>query len=260
MRKKMYILSASLVLLLSLCASGAWGVVVTFPDDTYINKWIGASPTSTWVDVWGDRQFNTYYATYNTDPSSHVLTFFTNWSANATSTVGGITFVAADLFLDFNHDGKWDAAIPLQGTTPTGTFVQKVYYLSSPSDYQTSQQVVGNNTEVSYGGLYTTNAYSAGPPSYVVPVLHTGTASLDTAVVTWTNLGNNGDVPTDPDFSVAINLSGVDNGFDPNSPNIGFLWGTTTCGNDVIIPLPPSLLLFGSGLLGLVAFRRLRKI
>ena len=246
----MYILSASLVLLLSLCASGAWGVVVTFPDNTYINKWVGDSSTSIWLDRWGTLQFETYYATYDT--SSHYLTIFTNWSENATDTQGtpSITFVAADLFLDFNHDGKWDAGIPLHGANKG-----KVYYISSTSDYLTSQQVVGTNSSISYGGLYTTNAYSAGPPSYPVPVIVTATVSADTAFVDWS------DPPgSNPDNAVAIDLSNVHNGFNPNDPNIGFLWGTTTCGNDVIIPLPPSLLLLGSGLLGLVAFRRLRKI
>lgn len=258
MRKKMYILSAGLVLLLSLCTSGAWGEVITYPDNTYIEKWIGGSPpspTGIWLDVWGERKFNTYYATYDT--SSHYLTIFTNWSENATDVSQGtpsITFVAADLFLDFNRDGNWDAGIPLHGDDKG-----KVFYISSPSDYLTSKQVVGTNTAVSYGGLYTTNkAPLPGPPSFDVPVIVTATVSLDTAAVTWADLGNNGDVLSDPDFSVAINLSNVDNGFNPD--DLCFLWGTTTCGNDVILPLPPSLLLFGSGLLGLVGLRRLRKI
>ncbi|MGB8993282.1 MAG: hypothetical protein WCD80_14605 [Desulfobaccales bacterium] len=256
MRKKMYILSAGLVLVLSLCTSGAWGSVMTFPDTTLIQVWSGNQPVienglDKWVDVEGTRQFNTYYATYNN--VSHVMTIFTNWSEDATSTVGGITFRAAALFLDFNHDGTWDAGIPLRGDDKG-----MVYYITSPSDYQTSQQVVGTNTDVTYGGVYTTNINAPGPPSYPVPVIVTATVSANTAPVTWTNLNN--DDLSKPDFSVAINLSGVDNGFNPNDLNLDFLWGTTTCGNDVIIPLPPSLLLFGSGLLGLVAFRRLRKI
>ena len=251
MRKKMYFLSVSLVLALSLCTSGAWGTVVQFPDNTLIQVWSGNQPLTPdhWVDVEGTRQFNTYSATWDT--GNHVLTIFTNWSEDASSTIGGITFRAAALFLDVDHNGTWDAAIPLRGSDKGD-----VYY--TPLTFQTSQDVVGTNTDVTYGGLYTNNINSPGPPSFVVPVLVTGTASADTAAVTWTDL-NNSDL-TKPDFSVAINLSNVHNGFNPNDQNLGFLWGTTTCGNDVIIPLPPSLLLFGSGLLGLLGLRRFRKI
>ena len=251
MRKKMYLLSASLVLVLSLCTSGVWGTELQFPDVTLIQKWSGnqAVPGDHWVDVEGPNSFNTYSATYET--STKVLTIFTNWEENRVSDpIGGLSFTTAALFLDFDHNGSWDAGIPLHGGNKG-----KVFY--SPLTFQTSQGVVGNNQDVVYGGLYTTNvAPLTGPPSFVVPVLVSATASLDTASVIWSNpAGSN------PDNAVAINLSGVNNGFNPL--DFDFLWGTTTCGNDVIIgtiPLPPSLLLFGSGLLGLVGLRRFWKI
>ncbi len=71
-------------------------------------------------------------------------------------------------------------------------------------------------------------------------------------------------------YEIKIRLSGIE-GFNP-SAGFAFVWGTGTCGNDAIVnglaagvapvPLPPSVLLLGSGLLGLalLGFRRKKRV
>lgn len=241
--RKLFFLTASLVFGLSLCASGVWAALINIPDVTLVQQWDDGSPSpgNVWQDVVGLSEFQTYNATYDT--TSHVLTIFTNWGETSSVTISGLTFRAADLFLSFHGNGNWDAAIPLRGTNKG-----KVFY--SPA-IETSKDVVGTTAAI-YGGEYTTNINLPGPPSFDVPVLVTSAASSDTVSVIWNSLSGN------PDFSVAIDLDGVNTGgLDINS--FFFLWGTSTCGNDVILgPLPPSLLLLGSGLLGLVGWRRFR--
>lgn len=52
-----------------------------------------------------------------------------------------------------------------------------------------------------------------------------------------------------PDYRVDVVLGGVYQ--DDPSGTWAVTWGTATCANDVVVPLPPSVLLLGSGLLGL---------
>lgn len=257
---KKIVLAMSLVLALSLGVSGAWGAIINCPDVTLIQDWIGTVPAAgnKWADVIGGSVFQTTNATFNTD--THELTINTNHGENTSVTLGLVTFVTADLFLNYTPD-----ALPPPGlATDSGTALAAirlfgpdkgtVYY--DPT-ITTSRMVNGTNA-TNFGGKYSTDAPIVGnnpagsPPDdtiFNVPVIG-DSADTGTVPVTWTG--------TSP-YSVTIDLSGI-NGLDLN--NFSFLWGTSTCGNDVItcnIPLPPSMLLLGSGLLGLLGWRRFRK-
>jgi hypothetical protein len=230
-----------LTLGLSLRGSGAWGGVVNIPDVTWIQN-LRLGLLSSWQDRIGIVDpFETYNATYNTD--TKVLTIFTNWGENQTATAGtGFPpFVTADMFMDIGCDGNnvnWDAAVRLFGPNK-GTV-----YLNPAITYTKD---IPNNVFI--GGKWTTNVLSAGPPSFDVPVIGSS-ATTDTANVVWTALGGL------PDWSVAISLGDIDALGDQC---FQFLWGTATCGNDVITPIPPSVLLLGSGLVGIWAWRRRRR-
>ncbi len=247
--RKMMLLAMSLVLALGFGVSGAWGDVLNFPDNTLVEEWNHGIPLAgpIWSDVVGPAvPFATRNATYDT--TSHVLTIFSNWGQNTTSfvnTIPPITFVTADLFLDFLNGGATtDAAIRLFGAD-----VGRVFY--NPT-FDTSISVAGLRV-VNIGGKFTTNLNAPGPPSFDVPVTATSPASADLVSVIWTTINQ-----ADAIFSVAIDLDGIA-GLNPN--NFGFLWGTSTCANDVItntVPVTPSLLLLGSGLLGLGFMRRKR--
>ena len=249
---KKIVLVMSLVLALSLGASGAWGELINCPDLTLIQTESGAGPLSLggWQDVVGPTTpFQTFNATFDT--SSHVLTMFTNWGPGDKSFGSVISFLTADLFLNYNpNTNTADAAVRLRGGL--GTTLQTVFY--NPT-IQTSEDLLVPSGVLAFGGRYTTNiAPAIGPPSFEVPVQASAGTSTGTASVTWTAFG------AEPLFSFAVDLDQI-TGLD--FKDFSFLWGTATCGNDVItctpIPLPPSLLLLGSGLLGLGGWRRFRK-
>lgn len=250
--RKMMLVVMSLMLTLSLGATGAWGGVLDFSDVTLIQNWSGAGHKGAWQDVVGtDVPFNTFKATFDT--SSHVLTMFTNWDPTKSPVptgIPGVNFSTADLFLNFNPlTNAAFAAVTLGNLLGANTGT--VFF--NPT-FKTSQDLFLPSGLSQFGGVYTTNINSAGPPSFKIPVKATGGTSTGTATVTWASLG-----ATEPLFSFAIDLDDIAG---LNTNNASFLWGTATCGNDVItgtVPVPPTLLLLGSGLLGLGFMRRRMK-
>jgi hypothetical protein len=146
--------------------------------------------------------------------------------------------------LDVDVDGTWDLAVGLSKNR-----LNQVYSLSSASDYYTSEDKLAG-AGIIYGGRY-----SDSPPSNPQPVpVEAKADSLDTNIpglVEWR--------PQSGHWFVTINLGRLSDYdyFDPSS-GFAFLWGTATCANDTIVgvyapvgvvPLPPSALLLGSGLL-----------
>jgi hypothetical protein len=209
----------------ALSTTGAWAY--TFPNGTLVEYWTGTTGSGYWVDRIGDPA---NFETYGANLSGNTLTIFTNWGGEGFSTLGATT---AALFIDTDLIAGWNAAIVLDGSDKG-----KIYY--NPT-YMTSQDVF-SGTGHSYGGQYDPSAPKP------IPTVVTGGTSIDSllATVTWTPLGSN------PDYSIAINLTNVDN-FNPLS--FAFLWGTGTCANDTAegkVPIPPTALLFGGALLGLV--------
>ncbi len=254
--RKTIIVIMSLMLALSLGASGAWGVIINFPDQTLIQQISGAGALNGWSDTIPAtvppgtfNEFETFNATFDTN--SHVLTVFTNWGPG-TKTVS--LFTTADLFLNpvlnaaTHQVDSALAAVRLR--SGLGTNPQPVFY--NPT-IQTSQDLFLPSGVLGFGGFFTTNFNAIGPPSFEIPVQASAGTSTGNANVTWTNVG--APLPG-PLFSFALDLDEI-TGLNPNAFN--FLWGTATCGNDVIIPLPPTLLLLGSGLLGLGVMRRRMK-
>ena len=94
-----------------------------------------------------------------------------------------------------------------------------------------------------YGGRYDFN-----DPKPVPVLTGTDIPSFQTDVV-WQTLAGN------PNFSVSIDLSGLNLG----SNGWSFVWGAGTCANDTAmgaVPIPGTVWLLGSGLLGLALLGR----
>lgn len=228
MKKLMYLWLAVALVLLS--TSGAWAY--TFNDITKVQEWNKGAiyGSGAWDDVIGDANV---FDTFGANLSGGMLTIFTNWNPNKDGDLGYSQIKTADLFIDKGCDGSWDFAIQLDTLTGTG----KVY--ANPT-YNTSDDIFKSLGNLVYGGKYD----EASPQ--LTPAQATSADTATTSVV-WT-LGAEG-----KNNQVAVDLSGLDLGSE-----YCFFWGTATCSNDGFageVPLPPSLLLLGSGMVGLVGLR-----
>jgi hypothetical protein len=269
--KKIILLAMCLVLL----GTGvAFADVFNYGNDTLVDAYRGyaeytgtVSPSSgryydpgipgwtNWYDVIGSSSvFDTSGGSFDT--VSRELRINTNW-AGATFTDGNVA-VTADLFVTVNGT-VYGVALGSKNYDNFGNNsrlgnIYAVTLTSNPtgnSTYKTSQDIFGPQTGYIYGGMYD---YDAAKP---IPVWATGSDTGKDATVNWYT------------GYVTVDLSALF----PTAGNytIDFLWGSGTCANDTfegggrydVVPLPPSALLLGSGLLGLVGLgwrRRKTKI
>jgi hypothetical protein len=181
-----------------------------------------------------------------------VLQIFTNFPQGG-ETVNGTppwTTFPADVFVTENYFGvdyRW--AVPL---VSHDGFVPGTFYAVGTSLTSDSQDPSGGS-----GYIYNHN----------VPVLlstvgnNYGFASIGGGSVNWASTGG-----PNPDWLVTVILGLFED--DPFA-TMTFDWGTATCANDLItgqaggggnpeVPIPPTVLLMGSGLLGLVALRKMK--
>jgi hypothetical protein len=200
-------------------------------DNTLAVPYIGNSAVGAPVDVIGDSVFDTKGASL----TGKTLTIYTNWNPTLDGYVNS-NVKTADIFFDLCCNGTYDYAIRLDTLTGKGNVYQ------NPT-YQTSQNIFSSISGLEYGGRYDVDA-----ADHVVPVWATSDPIGQTSVV-W---GSGG---ADSTYKVDIYIDGIAN------QQFGFLWGTATCANDAFahcVPIPPSVLLMGSGLMGvgLLGWRR----
>ena len=229
MRKTIF-LTLILVLGLGLVTTGAWADTF-FPDETLVQEYHPGDPPGAWMDVVGpSNEFDIVSATLSLQSNGYHLSILTNWQPGFDSQ----TIKTGDLFLATDNLAKnWNVAIVLDTNDPNRA-AGTVYY--NPT-ITTSIQLFGS------GGIYYGGQYDEADPNDV-PVMGTSDET-GSALVQW-YLGYSGSLNM-----VDILLSDI-NGFDPLS--FQFLAASATCANDVIVgtvPIPGTLLLLGSGLLGM---------
>jgi hypothetical protein len=263
--KRLLTATVVIAMVLALGGLGMAQAATIFSDHTDIQQWnTGANPsaTTTWTDILGEN-FQTYGGKLDVNNGQVYLYLYTKFGpADVTFSAAGKTIVPADIFFDTNlldDVRNYDMAIRLRETGQGN-----IYTGLTESNITTSANIMtGSGTGWAFGGRF----FDADTP---VPVeVNEGVSSLVQTTVTWSDLGNFtlGDQQLTDVYEISILLSGIA-GFNPGA-GFSFVWGTGTCGNDAIeygvapgaAPLPASVLLMGSGLLGLglLGFRRRKR-
>lgn len=173
---------------------------------------------------------------------------------------GAISF---SLFTDYPQAGL---TVGSWVTTPADLFIRETYYGNSYlwAIPLASRPGFDAGTMYAVGTYKISDDFDPSPGSYTynhnVPVQiatagnNYGWVSFGGGSVTWNNLG----AGNHPDWRVDIATGGVYQD-DPNG-KWGLLWGTATCGNDVVstAPIPGAVQLLGTGLVLLAALGRRR--
>ena len=205
------------------------------------------SSASEWLDYIGDH-FDTEGIDVNMGDSSITITMYTKF--NGLYTYGGDNFYAADLGLDLNLDGTYEYGVVL--THGTGGDQDYSAALYKGGTWKSSYDVLEGKTinDLYYGEFYPEP--SSNRKAWVK--MDSGTKKGDVTI----------NISSSPsglwEWTLTIDKGLFDSGDLDNQ--MGIFWATGTCANDVVegvVPIPPTILLLGSGLLGFGLLSRRRK-
>lgn len=234
------------------------GSVLAYTIDDTVNVGKGGttkdseSSASEWLDYIGDH-FDTEGINVNMTGGSITITMYTKF--NGLYTHSGYNFYAADLGLDLNLDGTYEYGVVL--THGTGGHQDYSAALYKDGTWESSYDVwegKTGNINFGYGEFYPepTNNHNAWVKmdggDYKGEVNINISRNTDTGPWEWT---------------LTIDKDLFDSGDLGNQ--IGIFWATGTCANDVVegkavVPIPPTILLLGSGLLGFGLLSRRKKV
>lgn len=239
--KKWAVILAVLIMVMAGAFSAQADTVQLFgPQKVEEFRWTSPSGGG-WKYVIGDAaEFATPSASVTWGAAGDItFKIYTNYPQSGISPAG-----VGVLALDLDHNGTFE-----KGVIMAGPNAGNVYNVAG---WVYSTQTVFANGSYYYGGKF-----DQANPQLIPVAIETGGGTGQVGTVTWTDVP--GDSPAA--YLVTLYLSGFNIGGEYN--NFNWNWSPATCGNADIgghanVPLPPSVLLLGSGLLGLglVGWRR----
>jgi hypothetical protein len=195
-----------------------------------------------------DRIGNWAFEIYGIDvlktPTNLTISLYTNYPQGG-FTVGSWRTFAGDLAIDADNDGTFEYGFALTDHPVNPTGVLNPMAVTAGSLYQVDSWYVSDDYAPSFGGyIYNKDQ---------IVTIQDG--SLVGTTIFWGWVG----LPGGPDWRIDVNLD--PSLFSGLGEEIGLYWASATCANDYVegsvpVPEPTTMLLLGSGLLGLAVCLR----
>lgn len=273
MAKRYQLLAVILVFVACLPASTLASTTITIWDKTTIDVYNPKSNTvSGPKDVEGDvNLFQTSRIDVELSGTDVKFFIYTNLPKLLAYPSFGTIYRPADLAIDLDVDGRYETGITLYNSASYfGYFPHAsrlaVYQVNPDTGWYKPSDFYNNPTSPVYKYKSTYGFHAQGgdhaPPTYFDLDTIVGIkAAPDTRLLAWASVDWWSDVQYSPygdtKYRIDIVLRGINVNGDWNTFNL--FWGTATCANDSIagyVPIPATVWLLASGLIGLAGLRR----